>query len=191
MTTITAKHWLGEITMPRFLAAIIVGALFTGCVGVETPIRLKGNEHSLPSNYHLIDKRPINSRSTFRDHNVRYYGDDSMTPNAPQQLWQKLDETFKREQPTIKPVVELEQLDVVVTLPNSEDVFIGGPLVLVANRKYLRVDISGTVNTKKFSFGVYKKMFSAPNAQDIASAVDEATSGAVTEIINHVKRSGQ
>jgi hypothetical protein len=110
-----------------------------------------------------------------------------LKPSAADQLWGKLIRALKEEKLPGQPTINLEEIEIVVTLPRAEDAAMGGPLVYLADRKYILVNISGKAESRHFAFGVYKKQFAWPDENDIALAVDEATDGAVTAIIKELK----
>ena len=167
----------------EIVLAIACGVL-TACSSPSGPIRAldaAGPNFIVPPNFQ--DHRAESSKRTRTDRNKTYYGDDTIVPDIATQLWIKLEAALQREGLAGKPAVMLKEAEVVVTLPRAEDAAMGGPLVWLADRKYLLVNIHGTVNARSFSAGVYKKQFSWPDESDIAHAVDEATSDAVARIL--------
>lgn len=170
----------------RFLTACL---LVSGCSSPSGPIRLDSSTQNFVAPSNFVDLRPERSKRTVADGNKTYYGDDTLIPDIATQLWSKLDRALSKGALHKSPRIVLEEAEVVVALPRSEDVAMGGPLVWIADRKYLRVDITGKVESRAFTSGVYKKQFSYPDEKDIAAAVDEAVDSAVLAIISELKRS--
>ncbi len=179
-------HLVFLIALQTLLACVLIA----GCTSPSGPIRLDSNTEHLVVPPNFLDLRQERSKRTVTDRNKTYYGDDTIVPSIASRLWFKLDQALRKENCRSSPKVLLEEGEVVVTLPRAEDAAMGGPLVWLADRKYLLVNISGKVESKIYTAGVYKKQFSYPDADDVAVAVNEAVDGAVIDIIKQLKLLG-
>lgn len=81
------------------------------------------------------------------------------------------------------PNVTLDEAEVVVTLPRGEDAAMGGPLVWVLHRKYIQVNLSGTIDGQAYAGNAYEQQFSYPDDRDLAQAIEAAVARATGNIL--------
>lgn len=160
--------------------SLFAALLFAGCGGASH-VRLSSEPSAqLPSNY--VDARPKESRYTQESGNSSYYGDDHLTPPLSSLFLMRLSQALGHEIGETRVV--LKRADVVVTLPNFTYPLQGGPLMLLTEPKYVRVDLSGQIGDTPFIHGVTRKVYAGPTDSDIRGTVDQA----IDETIAWIRR---
>lgn len=167
----------------RLVVPMLALALLTACGGLSQ-IRLDNSPSPpLPPNY--IDTRSAEARRSTESGYSTYYGDSHLSPPLSvlflSCLYQQMGKDIGATQ------VTLERADLVVTLPHFSYPLQGGPLMLLTEPKYIRVDLSGKIGGKEFIHGVTRKVHAGPTDSDIQGTVDQA----IAETIDRIRKGQQ